>query len=108
MLRKAVVTGVIGSAAGTTWLLSSSKLVSPIPQHEALWQSDCLRKFNHFDNPVLEDVCIKRIPRSKIRRELRNDEAALTLEFCRGVWSGWGLSAGVSLITKCSLFHDHT
>ncbi|RKL04715.1 hypothetical protein BFJ71_g3498 [Fusarium oxysporum] len=47
---------------------------------------------NPNGNPTTQDVVIKRIPFSKIRPELLQNNNDLTLEFCRGVWSGWGFA----------------
>ncbi|KAH7303946.1 hypothetical protein B0I35DRAFT_465467 [Stachybotrys elegans] len=98
--RKAVAAGAVGSVAGTAWLLSSSTIITPIPKHEAIWQSSSLSRLNSFQNPVLEDVCVKRVPLSRVRPELRYDEAALALQFCRGVWSGWAFAPQRVLFTR--------
>ncbi|KAK8008382.1 hypothetical protein PG991_010933 [Apiospora marii] len=97
---RVAATGIAGTVAGTglgvAYLAASTTLITPIPRDDALWQSKTLKKLNHLENPVLADICIKRIPLSKIRPELAADEAALTAEFARGVWSGWG-----EYSTKC-------
>lgn len=81
--------GVAGVGAGIAYL-SASIAVVDLPRDNPWSQSKTYRKFNPKGNPALEDDCIKRVPLSAIRPELRNDEKALTLEFCRGIWSRWG------------------
>ncbi|KAK8000553.1 hypothetical protein PG990_013153 [Apiospora arundinis] len=91
-VAKVAATGIAGTAAGvglgTSWLVASTTLITPIPRDDPLWKSPTLKKLNHLENPVLADICIKRIPLSKIRPELLQDESKLTTEFARGVWSG--------------------
>lgn len=83
--------GVAAAGMGTGWLMSSTTMITPIPRDDPLWKSEQLKRLNRLENPVLADVCTKRIPLSRIRNELR-DEKALTTEFARAVWSGWGMS----------------
>ncbi|KAK7984393.1 hypothetical protein PG989_011795 [Apiospora arundinis] len=103
-VAKVAATGIAGTAAGvglgTSWLVASTTLITPIPRDDPLWKSPTLKKLNHLENPVLADVCIKRIPLSKIRPELLEDETKLTTEFARGVWSGWAFEPQRRLFTK--------
>jgi hypothetical protein len=62
--------------------------VVPLPKDDPPWSSEHLKKTNCLDNPVMSDLCTKRIPLSKIRPELRDDEAALVIAFNRALWSG--------------------
>lgn len=55
-----------------------------------MWQSQSYAKYNLHRNPSTQDICIRRIPLSKIRPELLENEGDLALEFCRGVWGGLG------------------
>ncbi|KAK8131970.1 hypothetical protein PG999_000143 [Apiospora kogelbergensis] len=103
-VAKVAATGIAGTAAGvglgTSWLVASTTLVTPIPRDDPLWNSATLKKLNILENPVLADICIKRIPLSKIRPELLQDEAKLTTEFARGVWTGWAFEPQRWLFTK--------
>ncbi|EAQ83180.1 hypothetical protein CHGG_09584 [Chaetomium globosum CBS 148.51] len=77
-------TGVLG------YLGASTSIVSPIPEDDPLWRSKSYTKYNSHRNPSTQDVCIKRIPLTKIKPELLEREGDLALEFCRGVWAGLG------------------
>ncbi|KAI1880122.1 hypothetical protein JX265_001743 [Neoarthrinium moseri] len=92
LIRKTFTAGLVGVGAGVGYLTTATTFTSPLRKDDPLIQSSILRKLNKNQNPVLSDICVKRVPLSKIRPELRNDEAALSTEFCRAVWSGWALA----------------
>ncbi|KAI3336634.1 hypothetical protein HD806DRAFT_13077 [Xylariaceae sp. AK1471] len=94
--RKAALTGLWGVGggvaavgAGMGFLLGSTTFV-PLTKDDQMFKTKTWARYNPKENPAFKDDVIKVVPLSKIRPELRNDEAALTLEFCRGVWSRWG------------------
>ncbi|KAK6209138.1 hypothetical protein LQW54_006592 [Pestalotiopsis sp. IQ-011] len=100
-LRRVLRIGTVGVAAGgmgTGWLMSSTTMITPTPRDDPLWHSEQLKRLNRLENPVLADVCTKRIPLSRIRNELR-DEKGLTTEFARAVWSGWAFTPQRLLFT---------
>ncbi|KAK7984720.1 hypothetical protein PG988_002342 [Apiospora saccharicola] len=103
-VARVAATGIAGTVAGASlgagYLVASTTLVTPIPRDDALWKSKTLKKLNHLENPVLADICIKRIPLSKIRPELLEDEAKLAAQFARGVWTGWAFEPQRWLFTK--------
>ncbi|KAI1457202.1 hypothetical protein F4805DRAFT_429288 [Annulohypoxylon moriforme] len=78
----ATVGGYMAYLATTTSLIDLTK-------SDPMFKTKTYSKFNPKDNPALQDVVIKRIPLAAVKPELRNDEKALTLEFCRGVWGGF-------------------
>ncbi|KAJ4251002.1 hypothetical protein NW762_011652 [Fusarium torreyae] len=88
--RKTVFTGLLGTSTAAAYLASQNPVISPLPANDPIWSSRLFRRANPNGNPATQDVCIKRIPMSKIRPELLQRESDLALEFCRGVWSGWG------------------
>lgn len=77
-------TALVGYVAGTT------SMICPLPRDDPLWSSKVYSRFNRHQNPSTQDVCIKRVPLDKIRPELLQKEGDLAVEFCRGVWGGWG------------------
>ncbi|KAI1393807.1 uncharacterized protein F4822DRAFT_386016 [Hypoxylon trugodes] len=96
IIRTALLTGVYGVTggvasvgAGMAYLAATTTLVD-LTKSDSMFHSKTYAKYNPKDNPAHQDVVFKRIPLSKLRPGLRNDEKALTLEFCRGVWSRWG------------------
>ncbi|KAI0425928.1 hypothetical protein F5Y09DRAFT_320460 [Xylaria sp. FL1042] len=95
ILRTAALTGLWGLGggvasvgAGMAYILGTTTLV-PLTKDDPMFKTKTWRRFNPRENPALKDDVIRVVPLSKIRPELRNDEKALTLEFCRGVWSRW-------------------
>ncbi|KAI6092668.1 hypothetical protein F4821DRAFT_224596 [Hypoxylon rubiginosum] len=87
-----VTGGVASVGAGMAYLATTTSIVE-LTKADPMFKTKTYTKYNPKDNPALQDVVIKRIPLSKIRPELRDNEEALTLEFCRGVWSRWGFWA---------------
>lgn len=92
LIKKTFVVGMAGSAAGLAYLGATNKIITPIPASDPLWTSSIYAKHNPSRNPATQDVCVKRIPLSKIRPELIDKPESLVLEYCRGVWSGLGES----------------
>lgn len=89
-LRKTFFGGLLGASTAAAYLAAKNPVISPIPPSDPLWDSKAYRRYNPSKNPATQDVCIKRIPISKIRPELLQKDGTLSLEFCRGLWSGWG------------------
>ncbi|KAL2176572.1 uncharacterized protein P884DRAFT_225468 [Thermothelomyces heterothallicus CBS 202.75] len=88
---KKVTLGTVGLGAGALGYLGlSTTIVSPLPADDPLWRSKSYAQFNTHHNASTQDVCLKRIPLSKIKPELLQRDGDLALEFCRGVWSGIG------------------
>lgn len=87
--KVALCTGALGAGA-MGYLGASTSIISPLPKDDPLWHSKSYATYNAHRNPSTQDVCVKRIPLSKIRPELLQHEGDLALEFCRGVWAGLG------------------
>ncbi|KAI1169774.1 hypothetical protein F4777DRAFT_584572 [Nemania sp. FL0916] len=87
-----VGTGVVGLGAGMAYLAGGTSLV-PLTKDDPMCKTRTWSRYNPRENAALKDDVIKAVPLSQIRPELRDNEAALTLEFCRGVWSRWGFKA---------------
>ncbi|KAK7746123.1 hypothetical protein SLS62_009502 [Diatrype stigma] len=81
--------GVASVGVGAAYIAASTRIVD-LTKDDPLFKSKTWKKYNPRGNPSLHDVVIKRVPLSKIKPELRDNEEALTHEFCRGVWSRWG------------------
>ena len=90
LIRKTFYTGVLGTGALVGYLATTTSIICPLPRNDPIWSSNVYSKYNVQRNPSTQDVCIKRIPLDKIRPELLQNEGDLAVEFCRGVWSGWG------------------
>ncbi|RSL55371.1 hypothetical protein CEP54_009434 [Fusarium duplospermum] len=90
IIRKAVFTSLLGTSTAAAYLAAKNPVISPLPPNDPIWSARIYKNHNPNRNPATQDVCIKRIPLSKIRPELLQKDGDLTLEFCRGLWSGWG------------------
>ncbi|KAL4724325.1 hypothetical protein ACLX1H_008938 [Fusarium chlamydosporum] len=88
--RKVVFPGLLGTTTAAAYLASQNPVICPIPANDPIWSSRLFRRANPNGNPATQDVVIKRIPIDKIRPELLRKNGDLALEFCRGIWSGWG------------------
>ena len=89
--RKLVFTGLLGTSTAAAYLAATNPVFSPLDTSDPIWSSSIYKRHNPARNPATQDVCIKRIPFSKIRPELLQKDGDLALEFCRGVWSGLGM-----------------
>ncbi|KAH8904644.1 hypothetical protein BR93DRAFT_899831 [Coniochaeta sp. PMI_546] len=90
IIRKTIYTGVLTGLGVAGYLGAATTLVRPLPRDDPLWSSKIYAQYNKHQNGSAQDVVVKRIPLDKIRPELLEKEGDLTVEFCRGVWSGLG------------------
>ncbi|KAM0259090.1 hypothetical protein ACHAQJ_003461 [Trichoderma viride] len=90
IIRKATIGVTVGTAAALGYIRFSTSIIEPIPLNDSLYSSSVYKKYNVHRNAATNDICVKTIPLSRIRPELLQKEGDLVLEFCRGVWSGWG------------------
>lgn len=90
LITKTIFTTLLGTSGTAAYLAARNPVISPLAVTDPIWTSSLYKRYNPSRNPATQDVCIKRIPLNKIRPELLQKEGDLALEFCRGVWSGWG------------------
>ncbi|KAJ9145444.1 FAD linked oxidase [Pleurostoma richardsiae] len=90
VIKKVFYTGVLTGTAFVGYLGGTTTILCPLPRNDPIWTSAMYQKYNIHRNPTTQDVCIKRIPLDKIKPELLQKDGDLAVEFCRGVWSGWG------------------
>lgn len=90
IIRKAVLGALVSGAAAVGYIGGSTTIISPLPVNDPIWASKIYKKMNAHQNPSTNDACIKTVPLDKIRPELLQKEGDLALEFCRGLFSGWG------------------
>lgn len=95
-VRRLATVGLVGTSGAAAYLAARNPVISPLSPSDPVWTSSLYKKHNPSRNPATQDVCIKRIPLDKIRPELLQKDGDLALEFCRGVWSGWGSSSSWS------------
>ncbi|KAK0625164.1 hypothetical protein B0T17DRAFT_590823 [Bombardia bombarda] len=90
LIKKTLLTGALTGAGVLGYIGATTTIISPLPKDDPIWSSRTYAKYNMHQNPATQDVCVKRIPLSKIRPELLQKEGDLAVEFSRGVWSGLG------------------
>lgn len=100
IIKKTFYTTVLTGTALVGYVAGSTSIIRPLPRDDPIWKSNPFNRYNVQNNPSTQDVCIKRVPLSKIRPELLEKDGDLVLEFCRGVWAGWG-----ELPLPCLTFH---
>ncbi|KAI2606751.1 hypothetical protein GGR54DRAFT_643983 [Hypoxylon sp. NC1633] len=86
---KSLSTALVAVTGSVAYLTTTTNLTSPLPADDELWATKSFARVNRYSNPSLQDDARKRIPLSKVRPELRDDEEALAIEFCRGAWAGY-------------------
>ncbi|TVY23433.1 hypothetical protein LHYA1_G008687, partial [Lachnellula hyalina] len=64
----------------------------PLSPADAIFTSPAYLRNNPNKNPASQDLCVRRVPLSKIKPHLLEKEAEgkLTEAFCQGLWSGLG------------------
>lgn len=92
IIKKTFYTTVLTGTAFVGYVAGTTSIICPLPREDPIFSSKTFRRYNIHNNPVTQDVCIKRIPLNKVRPELLQKEGDLAVEFCRGVWAGWGES----------------
>ncbi|CAK7275590.1 hypothetical protein SEPCBS57363_006782 [Sporothrix epigloea] len=92
-MRTTVLAGVAGTSTIAAYLASRNPIITPLATDDPVWKSKVYTRQNPSRNPATQDICIKRLPISKIKPELVNRDGDLVLEFCRGVWGGLGYFA---------------
>ncbi|TVY39883.1 hypothetical protein LOCC1_G006111 [Lachnellula occidentalis] len=83
------VLGGTGSLAGFAFWTRHAKFV-PLSPTDAIFNSPAYLRNNPNKNPASQDLCVRRVPLSKIKPHLLEKEAEgkLTEAFCQGLWSG--------------------
>ncbi|CAK7201030.1 hypothetical protein SEUCBS139899_003731 [Sporothrix eucalyptigena] len=90
LVRTTVLTGLLGTSTAAAYLAARNPVISPLAAADPVWSSSVYKRQNPSRNPTTQDICIKRLPLSKIKPELLKKDGDLALEFCRGVWGGLG------------------
>ena len=83
------ILGGAGAAGGFAFWTRNSKFV-PISPADAIFSSPAYLRNNPNKNPATQDLCVRKVPLSKIKPQLLEKEGKLTEAFCAGVWGGLG------------------
>ncbi|KAK4192321.1 copper amine oxidase [Podospora australis] len=90
IIKKVFYTTALAGTGTLAYLGAATTVLSPLPDQDPIWRTRSYAKYNRHYNSSTQDVCLKRIPLSRIKPELLQREGDLALEFCRGVWGGLG------------------
>lgn len=93
LIKKAFKLTTVGGAAtiGTFFYMTrNSTIISPLSPSDPLYESSFYQKYNPLNNPTTNDVCVRKVPLSKIDAGLLEKDGKLVEAFCAGVWGGIG------------------
>lgn len=92
ILKKAfAVTGWSAFGATTGYYLWTRKnRIVDVPPSDYLFNHTLYARYNPNKAPVTQDLCLRKVPLSKIRPELLEKEGKLVEAFCAGIWGGPG------------------
>lgn len=78
------------ATAGTFVALTRNSRFIPLSPSDYIFNTTHYARNNPENNPTTNDLCIRKVPLTKIRPELLEKEGKLVEAFCAGVWSGLG------------------
>ncbi|KAI6708391.1 hypothetical protein JHW43_009072, partial [Diplocarpon mali] len=81
--------GGVGGGAAFAWWTRNSKFV-PMTPSDAIFSSSAYAVQNPNRNPATQDLCVRRVPLTRIKPQLLEKEGKLVEAFCAGVWAGYG------------------
>lgn len=70
--------------------MTRNSKVMPIPPSDYIFANTLFARYNPNNNPVTQDICVRKVPLDKIKPELLEQEGKLVEAFCAGVWGGLG------------------
>ena len=85
----AVAAGTYGLCTRKTQFVHKS-FTEEVMKTDDIFKSPHWLRLNPHKNVPLYDLCVRKVPLSKIKPELLEDPSALTTAFCAGMWSGKG------------------
>ncbi|KAK2746876.1 hypothetical protein FQN55_005362 [Onygenales sp. PD_40] len=85
-------TSLLGGAAatGSFFYLTRDSTFVPLSSSDYLFTSSYFRNYNPQKNPTTHDLCVKKVPLSKINPQLLAQDGKLVEAFCASVWGGLG------------------
>lgn len=92
IIRKALYTAVLGATGvtGLAFFTTRKSTIVPVPTTDPIYSSSAYLAQNPNNNPVTQDIVIRRLPLSSIRPELLEKEGALVEAATAGVFGGLG------------------
>jgi len=93
IIRTLINTAALGGAgtlAGWTVWTRNSRFV-PLSATDPIFSSAAYFQNNPNRNPATQDLCVRKVPLSKIKPQLLEKDGKLVEAFCAGVWGGLGM-----------------
>lgn len=93
LFRTTIATAGWGSLAvvGTFVALTRKCKITDVPPTDYIFNHTLYARYNPNNAPVTQDLCSRRVPLSKIKPELLENEGKLVEAFSAGVWGGLGM-----------------
>jgi len=91
--------GGAGTLAGWTFWTRNSRFV-PLSPTDPIFASAAYARNNPNRNPATQDLCVRKVPLSKIKPQLLEKDGKLVEAFCAGVWGGLGYAYQRSYLSK--------
>ncbi|KFZ01190.1 hypothetical protein V500_00856 [Pseudogymnoascus sp. VKM F-4518 (FW-2643)] len=90
IIRKALYTAILGTTGVTGLALFATRrsAIVDVPATDPIYSSSAYRAQNVNNNPVTQDIVVRRVPLSTIRPELLEKEGALVEAATSGVFGG--------------------
>ncbi|KFZ04233.1 hypothetical protein V501_09218 [Pseudogymnoascus sp. VKM F-4519 (FW-2642)] len=90
IIRKALYTAILGTTGvtGLAFFTTRKSIIVPVPATDPIYSSSAYLAQNPNNNPVTQDIVIRRLPLSSIRPELLEKEGALVEAVTAGVFGG--------------------
>ncbi|EEH39165.1 hypothetical protein PAAG_01627 [Paracoccidioides lutzii Pb01] len=85
---------------GSYLYLTRGSNVVPCSMSDYLFTSPYFSKYNPHSNPAYHDMCLKRVPLSKLNPQLLAQDGKLVEAFCASVWSGLGYAIQRFYLTR--------
>ncbi|CZT50108.1 uncharacterized protein RSE6_11039 [Rhynchosporium secalis] len=82
------LSSVVAGGAFGAWTIRS-KFV-PFNANDPILSTTAYKTNNPNRNPATQDLCVRKVPLSKIKPQLLEKDGKLVEAFCAGVWSGYG------------------
>lgn len=78
------------AGAGTFVAMTRKNRILPVPASDYIFNTTHYARYNPYNSPVTQDICLREVPLSQIKPEYLEKEGKLAEKFCAGVWSGIG------------------
>jgi hypothetical protein len=104
LISKAI--GITGwsalAATGTFVAMTRKNRILPVPASDYIFNTTHYARYNPYNSPVTQDICLRQVPLSQIKPEYLEDGdgKVLTEKFCAGLWSGIGYAYQRSYLEK--------